>query len=574
MDTLINIFFDLKDVYVSGLSEIPEIEVPRQSIRNPDGMLPLHSVAMGFSASNRLSNALDINSKFFVMRFKNTDKGWLCACRERRAKDAVIIFLVPLKLNDIGNQWIFPKEENYPSRNSMIEFLNKMEEYMKQAEDNKAYNQTTLERLNQVLSFVKRTIDQNLLDLAFWYGYLFWADPIYKESTDPYAPDFISEAFANFDQVLNKNDNEVKKKKDANEIVGKHVEATEDVVQELNKRFLSMKERLPEYVIATYNNEAKKLKYTNPMAPDYANQVEFLETVLDLPWGNYTQNGITVDQVLNKMNATHYGLKDTKRAIAEHIALQHWSGSSYGEVLCLIGPPGVGKSSLANVVADTLERRYIKIALGGMGDESEFRGHRRTYVSSEPGRLVKELIRVKSFDPVIVLDEIDKLQTYRGSPADALLEILDPEQNDHFVDRYLSFPIDISRCMFICTANYETDIPAPLLDRMSVIRIDGYSFEEQMTIAKNYIIPKFQKDWKLECVEIEDSILEKIATKQKRGVRDMERAVKGILKKSSFVLQAEKKDKLLVTANNCEALIGFNPNVHGKPLGRQETGYK
>ncbi|MBR5803624.1 MAG: endopeptidase La [Bacteroidaceae bacterium] len=243
---------------------------------------------------------------------------------------------------------------------------------------------------------------------------------------------------------------------------------------------------------AIFDKELSKLERINPQSPDYNVQLNYLETMLNLPWGEYTTDNLNLTNAEKTLNHDHYGLEKVKERILEYLAVLKMRGDLKSPILCLYGPPGVGKTSLGKSVAEALKRKYVRVSLGGLHDESEIRGHRRTYIGAMPGRIIKSLAKAGSGNPVFILDEIDKIaqMTHQGDPSSALLEVLDPEQNNAFHDNFLEVDYDLSKVMFIATANNLNTIPGPLLDRMELIEVSGYITEEKIEIAKRHLIPK------------------------------------------------------------------------------------
>ena len=262
-----------------------------------------------------------------------------------------------------------------------------------------------------------------------------------------------------------------------------------DDIEELHERSLKMK--WSEDVQKQFDKELRKLERLNPQSPDYSVQYAYLDNMLNLPWDTYTEDNFDLKKVEEKLNADHYGLEKVKDRILEHLSVLKLRGDLKAPILCLYGPPGVGKTSLGKSIADALHREYARISLGGLHDEAEIRGHRRTYIGAMPGRIIAALAKCGSNNPVIVLDEIDKVgQDFKGDPSSALLEVLDPEQNGHFHDNYLDVDYDLSKILFIATANSLATVSRPLLDRMEVIEINGYIPEEKLEIAKRHLVPK------------------------------------------------------------------------------------
>ncbi|MBQ3191580.1 MAG: LON peptidase substrate-binding domain-containing protein, partial [Bacteroides sp] len=247
----------------------------------------------------------------------------------------------------------------------------------------------------------------------------------------------------------------------------------------------------PKEVADTFEKEVTKLERINPQAPDYSVQLTYLQTMLSLPWGIYTEDNLNISNAEKTLNKDHYGLEKVKERILEHLAVLKLKNDMKSPIVCLYGPPGVGKTSLGRSIAAALKRKYVRMSLGGVHDEAEIRGHRKTYIGAMPGRIVKSLIKAEASNPVIILDEIDKLGSdHRGDPSSAMLEVLDPEQNHSFHDNYLDVDYDLSKVMFIATANNLGTIPPALLDRMELIEVSGYITEEKVEIAKRHLVPK------------------------------------------------------------------------------------
>lgn len=271
---------------------------------------------------------------------------------------------------------------------------------------------------------------------------------------------------------------------------------SESFSQKSSKHFNSLD--LPKEVKKVYIKEQKRLKRLPPSSLEYQTQLDYIELIEDFPWNQTTSNKIDVSSISESLNKTHQGLENVKDEILYHFALENHLEAPYGSVMCFIGPPGTGKTSIVKSIAKATNRKIVKIALGGMSDEAEFRGHRRTYVASKPGRIIESLKQAGTLNPIILLDEIDKIgKDHRSSPVNALLELLDPEQNSEFIDRYLEVPVDLSKCLFIATANYKEKIPAPLLDRLDLIEFKEYSPSEKLDIFKKYTLVSKIKDLKM-----------------------------------------------------------------------------
>ena len=288
----------------------------------------------------------------------------------------------------------------------------------------------------------------------------------------------------------------------------------------------------------TFLKELAKLERTHPQSPDYSVQLNYLQTMLNLPWGVYTTDNLNLKNAEKTLNKDHYGLEKVKERILEHLAVLKLKGDMKSPIICLYGPPGVGKTSLGKSIAAALKRKYIRMSLGGVHDEAEIRGHRKTYIGAMPGRIIKNLIKAGSSNPVFILDEIDKVSADRqGEPSSALLEVLDPEQNTAFHDNFLDVDYDLSKVMFIATANNLNTIPGPLLDRMELIEVSGYITEEKVEIARKHLVPKELEanGMKKTDIKIPKDTLEAIIESYTResGVRELEKKIGKILRKSA-----------------------------------------
>lgn len=335
------------------------------------------------------------------------------------------------------------------------------------------------------------------------------------------------------------------------------------------------------------DQELRKLSTLNAQSPEFNVTRSYLELIADLPWGSYTAETQDIRRAREILDRDHYGLQDVKDAILEFLATIIRRGRVAGSIICLVGPPGVGKTSIGRAVAEALGRKFYRFSVGGMRDEAEIKGHRRTYIGAMPGKLIQALKRVESSNPVIMLDEIDKIgRGAQGDPASALLEVLDPEQNETFVDHYLDLPYDLSNVLFITTANSLDPIPRPLLDRMEVIRLSGYIKEEKVQIAKRYLVPKQLEElgFRENEVRIDQEALERIADNYAReaGVRNLEKQIRKILRKVSLELAENPDDREIgrVEADEVEDYLGkpfFNPEdlynqgVAGVALGLAYT---
>ena len=295
----------------------------------------------------------------------------------------------------------------------------------------------------------------------------------------------------------------------------------------------------------TFEREVAKLERINPQSPDYNVQLSYLQTMLGLPWNVFTEDNTSIPHAEKVLNKDHYGLEKVKERILEHLAVLKLKGDLKAPIICLFGPPGVGKTSLGRSIASALNRKYIRMSLGGVHDEAEIRGHRKTYIGAMPGRIIKSLMKAKSSNPVIILDEIDKLGSdQRGDPSSAMLEVLDPEQNNSFHDNYIDMDYDLSKVMFIATANNLGTIPTPLLDRMELIEVSGYITEEKIEIARRHLIPKELEanGLKKEHLKFSKAAIEHIIENYTResGVRELEKKISKVMRKVALEIASDK----------------------------------
>ncbi len=332
-----------------------------------------------------------------------------------------------------------------------------------------------------------------------------------------------------------------------------------DDIEQLNARADKM--LWGDKVRAQFDKEIKKLERFNPQSPDYSVQYTFIDNLLNLPWNVYSEDNFDLKRAERKLNADHYGLEKVKDRILEQLAVLKLRGDLKAPILCLFGPPGVGKTSLGRSIAEALGRKYARISLGGLHDEAEIRGHRRTYIGAMPGRILAALQKCGTSNPVIVLDEIDKVgQDYKGDPSSALLEVLDPEQNGHFHDNYIDIDYDLSKVLFIATANSLQTISQPLLDRMEVIEINSYIIEEKVEIARRHLVPKQLKENGFEPKEVAfpKATLQRLATgfTRESGVRELEKRIGQVLRKVARLKASGKPFPATIGKEQLTQLLG------------------
>lgn len=331
----------------------------------------------------------------------------------------------------------------------------------------------------------------------------------------------------------------------------------------------------------TFEKELSKLSRTNTQSPDYNVQLNYLQTLVDLPWDYCTESDIKIPAAERILNHDHYGMERVKERILEHLAVLKLRSDHKSPIICLYGPPGVGKTSLGRSIAKALKRKYVRISLGGVHDESEIRGHRRTYVGAMPGRIIKGLLKAGSSNPVYILDEIDKISqnNINGDPSSAMLEVLDPEQNNAFHDNYLDLDYDLSRVMFIATANDINSIPRPLLDRMELIEVSGYITEEKIEIARRHLIPKkIEENGLGECgknIKFSKPAIEFIIERYTResGVRSLEKQIDKLFRKIALRFAREDaKENFNITPREVEEMLGKPTFSRDKYQGNEYAG--
>lgn len=335
---------------------------------------------------------------------------------------------------------------------------------------------------------------------------------------------------------------------------------------------------LPQEIADKALKELARLDKINPSSPDYSVILNYLDWILDLPFNKSTVDRDDIAEAKKILDADHFGLEKVKERITEYIAVLHLTKQLKGPILCFVGPPGVGKTSVATSIARALNRKFVRMSLGGVKDEAEIRGHRKTYVGAMPGRIIYGLKTAGVNNPVFLLDEIDKLSSdIHGDPASALLEVLDPEQNSTFRDRFLEVPFDLSKVMFITTANTVDTIPYPLLDRMEIIELTGYTQEEKQEIAKQYLIPKQIKNNGLtdKKVEFTDGAVKEIVEgyTMEAGVRNLERNLSSVIRKvAALVAEHPRLKKQIITEETVKNYLGARKFIKGETLDRNEVG--
>ena len=357
-----------------------------------------------------------------------------------------------------------------------------------------------------------------------------------------------------------------------------HAELGEDIEESEQLREQILSKNLPKDVEEKALKEISRLTKINPSSPDYSIILNYLDWIKDLPFNESTVDTEDLKFAKEVLDKDHFGLEKVKQRIVEYLAVLQLTKEIKGPILCFVGPPGVGKTSVAQSIARALNRKFVRMSLGGVKDEAEIRGHRKTYVGAMPGRIVFGLKNAGSNNPVFLLDEIDKLSAdIHGDPASALLEVLDPEQNTTFRDRYLEVPLDLSKVMFITTANSIDTIPHPLLDRMEVIELTGYTNEEKLEIAKRYLVPKQLKlnGVKASKVDLTDDAILEIITgyTMEAGVRNLDREIAGVIRKVAIkVAENSKLRKQKITAKQIENYLGIRKHQRDITLEKDEIG--
>lgn len=314
---------------------------------------------------------------------------------------------------------------------------------------------------------------------------------------------------------------------------------------------------LPESIIKRLNEEIDRYSLTSSASPEVTTIRTYIDWLLCLPWNKLSKDNTDVKKITEVLNNSHFGLESVKKRIIEYIAVKKKTNTSNSPIICLVGPPGVGKTSLASSIAKALNKDFVKISLGGINDEAEILGHRRTYVGASPGKIIQQMKKANTSNPVFLIDEVDKLtKDYKGDPASALLEILDKEQNDKFCDNYIEEEFDLSNVMFILTANNIGGIPAPLLDRLEIIELSSYTIYEKLNIAKYHLIPDLLNEYKVKNIKFTDSAIQKIITyyTKEAGARDLYRQIDSIIRKA--IINNDKSSKIVIDHGDVEAYLG------------------
>ena len=350
---------------------------------------------------------------------------------------------------------------------------------------------------------------------------------------------------------------------------------SEKEVEEMRKQSLTKKWN--KEVEEEFDKGLKKLQRMNPSMADFSVQRSYLELMLELPWNEFTEDKFDLKRAKSILDRDHFGLDKVKERIIEHLAVLKLKGDMKSPILCLYGPPGVGKTSLGRSIAESLDRKYVRVSLGGLRDEAEIRGHRRTYIGAMPGRIIKSVKKANSSNPVFVLDEIDKVtRDMHGDPSSALLEVLDPEQNNSFHDNYLELGFDLSKILFVATANSLSTIQPALRDRMEIIEINGYTIEEKVEIAKRHLLPKQIKEHglKKKDIQLSDTVLEKIVDGYTResGVRGLDKKIAKVVRFAAKSVAMEESYDVKMTLERLEKILGPSSFDRDKPIDNDVAG--
>jgi Lon-like ATP-dependent protease len=340
------------------------------------------------------------------------------------------------------------------------------------------------------------------------------------------------------------------------------------IIERMRERLKTL--NVPEHAMKVITEEEQKLNFLDPHSSEFSVSRNYLDWLTNIPWGKYSDENLNLEQAQKILDEDHYGMKDVKERILEFIAVAALKKKVGGKILCFHGPPGVGKTSIARSIARALNREYFRFSVGGMTDVAEIKGHRRTYIGAMPGKMIQCLKKVQTENPLVLIDEVDKMggAGYHGDPSSALLELLDPEQNANFMDHFLDVPVDLSKVLFICTANVIDTIPGPLRDRMELIEVSGYVAEEKLNIAETYLIPQCRKDCSLteDQLQIKPDALETLIKQYCResGVRNLQKHIEKIFRKAAFKIAGRKEDD----KENQDEIIVVNDENLGKFVGR------
>ena len=391
----------------------------------------------------------------------------------------------------------------------------------------------------------------------------------------------IMELENKIDFDVNKQMNKIQKEyylREQIKAINKELGEDDEIAEAIEEYRQKMKEHTyPEYVTEALEKELKRLERTNPASPEMGVIQNYIEWVLDLPWDIENQETIDVKEAQKTLDKHHYGLTKVKERIIEYLSIKALSPDIKAPIVCLVGPPGVGKTSIATSIAQALKRKFVRASLGGVRDEAEIRGHRRTYVGAMPGRIIEGIKNAGSKDPLFLLDEVDKMASdYRGDPVSALLEVLDPEQNSTFSDHYIGLAFDLSKVMWIITANDLGNIPRPLRDRMEIIMLPSYTEVEKMHIAKEHLLDKVKKanGLKKSQVNMSDEVISKIIEDYTReaGVRELERQLSKACRKAAYKIVTEKKKSVRITKKNITDFLGKAKYTETKAEKENQVG--
>ena len=335
------------------------------------------------------------------------------------------------------------------------------------------------------------------------------------------------------------------------------VDLKESDIEKIRNKMKSLD--LPINIVKRLNEEIDRYSLTSATSPEMTTIRTYIDWLLSLPWNKLSKDNTDIKKITEVLDNSHFGLENVKKRIIEYIAVKKKTNTSNSPIICLVGPPGVGKTSLANSIAKALNKDFVKVSLGGINDEAEILGHRRTYVGASPGKIIQQMKKATTSNPVFLIDEVDKLtKDYKGDPASALLEILDKEQNTKFCDNYIEEEFDLSNVMFILTANNISNIPAPLLDRLEIIELSSYTIYEKLNIAKYHLIPNLLNDYKVKNIKFTDEAIQKIITfyTKEAGARDLYRQIDSIIRKA--IINNDKNSKIVIDTGDVEAYLGAN----------------